>query len=227
MYKLKRILFLLLFFSILNDPLFAGSMASKYVSQPFIELGKSTFTTSEKTSLDVFEMYSPLDSLGRCGVAYAVICKEIMPTEKRGAIGMIKPTGWQTPQSKYDFVDGKYLYNRCHLIAFELSGENSNERNLVTGTRYMNINGMLPFENQVANHVNATNHHVLYKCTPIFEGDNLLCEGVQIEAYCIEDQGKSIDFNVFCYNVQPGVNIDYTTGENWLSSLNSIIEQKK
>ena len=136
-----------------------------------------------------------------------------MPTEERGKIGMVKPTGWHT--TKYDFVDGKYLYNRCHLIGYQLSAENANERNLITGTRYLNIQGMLPFENMAADYVKETNNHVLYRVTPIFEGDNHLALGVQMEALSVEDNGDGIKLNVFCYNVQPGVGIDYTTGDNW------------
>lgn len=168
------------------------------------------FTDDEYTT-DVFENYSELDSLGRCGVAYANVCQKLMPTEKRGNIGMVKPTGWHTV--KYDCVDGKYLYNRCHLIGFQLAGENANEKNLVTGTRYLNVDGMLPFENMVADYVKETNHHVLYRVTPIFEGDNLLASGVLMEAASVEDY--EIRFNVYVYNVQPGVNIDYATGDSW------------
>lgn len=221
---MKRIIKIFICIFVINcffNNVFSGTLAKQYkeYKNAYISLGISTFSDEEKQLLSPFEIYSPLDSLGRCGVAFANICREIMPTDERGSIGMIKPSGWQTPQSKYDFIEGKFLYNRCHLIAFELAGENANEQNLVTGTRYMNINGMLPFENQVANHVKSTNHHVLYRSTPIFEGNNLLCEGVQIEAYCVEEHGGSIDFNVFCYNVQPGVDIDYTTGKNWLSNF--------
>lgn len=168
------------------------------------------FTDDEYTT-DVFENYSELDSLGRCGVAYANVCQKLMPTEKRGNIGMVKPTGWHTV--KYDCVDGKHLYNRCHLIGFQLAGENANEKNLVTGTRYLNVDGMLPFENMVADYVKETNHHVLYRVTPIFEGDNLLASGVLMEAASVEDY--EIRFNVYVYNVQPGVNIDYATGDSW------------
>ncbi|MBQ0111411.1 MAG: DNA/RNA non-specific endonuclease [Oscillospiraceae bacterium] len=157
-----------------------------------------------------FESYSPLDSLGRCGVAFACIGKDLMPTEKRGDIGMIKPTGWQTV--KYDCVDGKYLYNRCHLIGFQLSGENANKRNLITGTRYLNIEGMLPFENMVADYVKESGNHVLYRVTPIFKGNNLLASGVTIEGWSVEDGGKEICFYVYCYNVQPNIYINYTNG---------------
>ena len=157
-----------------------------------------------------FEAYSSLDPLGRCGTAFACLGKDLMPTEDRGSIGQVKPSGWQT--AKYDIVDGKYLYNRCHLIGFQLSGENANERNLITGTRYLNVEGMLPFENMVADYVKETGNHVLYRITPIFEGDNLVASGVQMEGMSVEDRGESIQFNVYCYNVQPGVSIDYATG---------------
>ncbi len=159
-----------------------------------------------------WEFYSDLDILGRCGVTFACIGRDIMPTEPRGEIGMIKPTGWQT--AKYDNVDGKYLYNRCHLIGFQLTGENANEKNLVTGTRYMNVMGMLPFENMVADYIKETDNHVLYRVTPIFDGDDLLCHGVLMEAYSVEDGGEGICFNVFCYNVQPDIAIDYATGDS-------------
>lgn len=161
-----------------------------------------------------FEKYTSLDNLGRCGVAFACLGTETMPTEKRGEIGQVKPSGWVT--AKYDCVDGKYLYNRCHLIGFQLSAENANERNLITGTRYMNVQGMLPFENMVADYIKETGHHVLYRVTPVFEGYDLVAKGVQMEAYSVEDEGEGISFNVFCYNNQPGVSIDYATGESQL-----------
>lgn len=175
---------------------------------------KPFFTEAEYTT-DAFESYSDLDSLGRCGVAYANVCEEIMPTEERGAIGMIKPSGWHT--IKYDCVDGKYLYNRCHLIGYQLSGENANEKNLITGTRYLNVTGMLPYEDQVADYVHDTDNHVLYRVTPVFTGDNLVADGVEIEAASVEDKGASLQFHVFCYNVQPGVVIDYATGDSHLA----------
>ena len=156
-----------------------------------------------------------MDALNRCTVAYACVGIDTMPTEKRGNIGSVKPTGWQV--AKYDSVDGKYLYNRCHLIGFQLTAENANERNLITGTRYMNVDGMLPFENLVADYVKETDHHVLYRVTPIFSGDNLVADGVQMEAWSVEDAGEGVCFNVFVYNVQPGIEIDYATGESWLS----------
>ncbi len=161
-----------------------------------------------------YEYYSDLDSLGRCGVVYACIGTDLMPTEERGNIGSVKPSGWHTV--KYDIVDGKYLYNRCHLIGYQLSGENANVNNLITGTRYLNVEGMLPFENMVADYVKETGNHVLYRVAPVFEGDNLVASGVQIEAQSVEDQGEGILFNVYCYNVQPGVTIDYATGDSVL-----------
>lgn len=186
----------------------------EYSESPYIEInGNKPNFSAEEITTDVFEQYSELDSLGRCGVAYANICKELMPTEERGKIGQIKPSGWQTV--KYPgIVEGNYLYNRCHLIAFCLAGENANEKNLITGTRYMNAEGMLPFEETVANYVDETNHHVLYRVTPIFEGDNLVASGVEMEAYSVEDNGEGICFHVFVYNVQPGIEIDYATGDN-------------
>lgn len=170
---------------------------------------------SEDLTASSFEKYGSLDNLGRCTYAYANLSRETMPTEERGSIGMIKPTGWHTV--KYDNVDGKYLYNRCHLIGYQLSGENANRKNLITGTRYMNTEGMLPFENMVADYIRETNQHVLYRVTPIFEGNNLLASGVHMEAMSVEDKGKGIRFNVFVYNIQPGIDLDYTNGESCLS----------
>lgn len=190
-------------------PEFDETSAYVIINDNIPEFDESEYTTES------FEIYSELDSLGRCGVAYANICQEIMPTEERGEIGSIKPTGWHTV--KYDIVDGKYLYNRCHLIGYQLAGENANEKNLITGTRYLNIEGMLDFENEVADYVEETGNHVLYRVTPIFEEDNLLASGVQIEAYSVEDNGEGICFNVYCYNAQPGVTIDYETGDSELS----------
>ncbi len=186
-----------------------------YSGKPYLTLNDNVpqFYDSEKTAAS-FEKYSELDSLDRCGVATAVIGQDIMPTEERGAIGQVKPSGWQTV--KYDCVDGKYLYNRCHLIGFQLTGENANEKNLITGTRYMNVDGMLPFENMVADYVKETGNHVAYRVTPHFEGQNLVASGVQMEAYSIEDEGEGISFNVYCYNVQPGVQINYADGTSTL-----------
>ncbi len=172
------------------------------------------FTDDEITTAS-YEQYGALDSYGRCTTAIACIGTDLMPTEERGSIGMIKPTGWN--QNKYPgIVDSEppYLYNRCHLIGYQLTGENANERNLVTGTRYMNVDGMLPYENEVASYIKNTGNHVMYRVTPIFEDSNLLCSGVQMEAYSVEDSGKGVSFNVYCYNVQPGVIIDYTDGSN-------------
>ena len=172
------------------------------------------FTPAEITD-EAFETYSALDDLGRCGVTCASVGPELMPTEERGAIGSVKPTGWHT--AKYDCVDGKYLYNRCHLIGYQLTGENANEQNLITGTRYLNMEGMLPFENMVADYVEETGNHVMYRVTPIFEGDDLLAKGVLMEGCSVEDEGAGILYCVFAYNVQPGVEIDYATGESWLA----------
>lgn len=186
-----------------------------YEGNSFVILddNKPAFSKQDRERTDAFETYSDLDELGRCGVAYANICKELMPTEERGAIGMVKPTGWHTV--KYDNVEGKYLYNRCHLIGYQLAGENANEKNLITGTRYLNVTGMLKFEDQVADYVKATDHHVLYRVTPVFEEDNLVATGVEMEAYSVEDKGEGVSFHVFVYNVQPGIVIDYATGESW------------
>ena len=172
------------------------------------------FTEDDYTTKS-YEYYSPLDELGRCGVVMACIGEDIMPTGERGEIGQVKPTGWVT--AKYDFVDGKYLYNRCHLIGWQLTGENANEQNLITGTRYMNVDGMLPFENMVDDYIEETGNHVLYRVTPIFKNSELVARGVTIEAWSVEDNGEGICFNVYCYNNQPGVEIDYATGKSRLS----------
>ncbi|MGN0311806.1 MAG: DNA/RNA non-specific endonuclease [Lachnospiraceae bacterium] len=171
------------------------------------------FTGEQKQSTAAFENYSELDELGRCGVAFANICKELMPTEERQPIGQVRPSGWHTV--KYNgLVDGNYLYNRCHLIAFQLAGENANEKNLITGTRYFNVEGMLPFEEMVGDYVRETGNHVLYRVTPIYEENNLVASGVQMEAWSVEDEGEGICFNVYCYNVQPGVEIHYLDGSS-------------
>ncbi len=191
-------------------PVSLGSVPA-FSNKPYVAVNgnKPNFSVSDFTT-KVFEKYSSLDSLGRCGVAFANVCKETMPTKERGSIGMIKPSGWHI--AKYDFVDGKYLYNRCHLIGYQLTAENANQNNLITGTRYLNVEGMLPFENMVADYVKETGHHVLYRVTPVFKGNNLVADGVQMEAESVEDKGKGVSFNVFCYNNQPGVKIDYATG---------------
>ena len=188
-----------------------------YSGTPYTEVnGNQPYFTEEELTTQSFETYSELDSLGRCGMAYANVGQDLMPTEPRGEIGAVKPTGWHLV--KYDNVDGKYLYNRCHLIAYMLAAENANPQNLITGTRYLNVQGMLPFETKVCDYVKNTGNHVLYRVTPIFDGDNLLADGVLMEAYSVEDVGEGIQFCVFAYNVQPGIGIDYATGDNWAES---------
>lgn len=188
----------------------------EYTGEPYIAVdGNEPDFSEEERTANTFESYSELDSLGRCGAAYACIGRDLMPAEERGSIGQVKPTGWQTV--KYENVDGKYLYNRCHLIGYQLTGENANEKNLITGTRYMNVDGMLPFENMVADYVKETGNHVLYRVTPVFEEDDLLANGVQMEALSVEDEGADISYNVFVYNVQPGISIDYATGDSAVS----------
>mgnify|MGYP001035089778 FL=1 len=184
-------------------PAYAGEpYVAVNANQPFFE--ETDYTT------EAFETYSELDDLGRCGPAYACVGTELMPTEDRESISSVTPSGWINVE-----YDGQYLYNRCHLIGFQLTGENANERNLITGTRYMNVDGMLPFENLVADYVKETDNHVLYRVTPAFAGTELVARGVEMEAYSVEDQGRGVCFHVYCYNVQPGVEIDYATGENW------------
>lgn len=184
-----------------------------YDGKPYVVINDNDpdFTDADMTTTS-FESYGELDGLGRCTTAFANIGKDLMPAEKRGPIGEVKPTGWQT--AKYDNVDGKYLYNRCHLIGYQLTGENANEKNLITGTRYLNVDGMLPFENMVADYIKETNNHVLYRVTPVFSGDNLVASGVQMEAESVEDNGDGILFNVYCFNAQPGIAIDYATGDS-------------
>nr|WP_125116137.1 DNA/RNA non-specific endonuclease [Agathobaculum sp. Marseille-P7918] len=188
----------------------------QYAGAPYTEIHNNIpFFTDDEITNQSFETYSPLDALGRCGVAFACVGQDLMPTEERGSIGQVKPSGWHLV--KYDCVDGKYLYNRCHLIGYQLTAENANERNLITGTRYLNIEGMLPFENQVADYVLQTGNHVLYRVTPFFEDDNLLASGVLMEGYSVEDSGNNICFCIYAYNIQPGVQIDYATGESVLA----------
>ncbi len=191
--------------SLSSIPAFSG--------KPYVAINNNvpSFSNSDLTTKS-YEYYSELDYLGRCGVVIACVGQDLMPTEERGSIGQVKPTGWHTV--KYDCVDGKYLYNRCHLIGYQLSGENANTKNLITGTRYMNVDGMLPFENLVADYVKETDNHVLYRVTPIFEGNNLLATGVQMEAYSVEDDGDGICFNVFVYNAQPQITINYANGDS-------------
>jgi len=182
-----------------------------FSDEPFVEINHNIpYFTEREYKTEAYEDYSKLDKLGRCGVASACVCRETMPTEKRGNISHIKPTGWQSIQ--YDFVDGKSLYNRCHLIGFQLTAENANNRNLITGTRYMNTEGMLPFENMVADYVKETKNHVMYRVTPVFDGNNLVARGVEMEAYSVEDSGEGVSFNVYVYNNQPGVTINYADG---------------
>lgn len=195
--------------SVQNVPAFSG--------EPYIVINNNQpeFEDSELVTKS-YEFYSDLDSLGRCGYAMACIGYDLMPTEDRGSIGQVKPSGWQTV--KYDFVDGKYLYNRCHLIGYQLTGENANKKNLITGTRYLNVEGMLPFENMVADYVKETKNHVLYRVTPIYDGDSLVARGVQMEAFSVEDNGEGICFHIYAYNNQPGVTIDYATGDSFATS---------
>lgn len=192
----------------------ADDMASLvYQGEPYVVINDNNpdFTEADMTTVS-FESYGELDVLGRCTTAFANIGKDLMPAEKRGSIREVKPTGWQT--AKYDNVDGKYLYNRCHLIGYQLTGENANAKNLITGTRYLNVDGMLPFENMVADYIKETGNHVLYRVTPVFSGDNLVASGVQMEAESVEDNGDGILFNVYCFNAQPGIAIDYATGNS-------------
>ena len=205
---------------------FSLSDVPAYSGKAYISVNGNVpyFTAAELTTTS-FETYSDLDTLGRCGVTYACIGQDLMPTKERGSIGMVKPTGWHTVRYD-DLVDGKYLYNRCHLIGYQLTGENANTQNLITGTRYLNIEGMLPFENMVADYIQETNNHVLYRVTPIFEGNNLLANGVLMEGYSVEDKGAGVSYCVFAYNVQPGIEIDYATGESKLADSAQQEEQK-
>lgn len=208
--------------SVMDVPEFSGD---PYV---IINDNEPEFSESDMTQT-AYEHYSELDALGRCGYAMACVGKEIMPTEDRGSIGQVKPSGWHTV--KYDFVDGKYLYNRCHLIGYQLTGENANARNLITGTRYLNVEGMLPFENMVADYVKETGNHVLYRVTPVFDGDSLVARGVQMEAKSIEDSGEGICFNIYAYNNQPGVCINYPDGTSTLAeeipTMNTVASSNK
>ena len=204
-------------FTLSDVPVFSGS--PYYVvnnNEPF-------FYEGDKKLTEAFEEYAPLDNLGRCGVTVANVCLELMPTESRGDISSVYPSGWKlngkSNNNQYDtsLVDGGRIYNRCHLIGFQLAGENANKQNLITGTRYMNVTGMLPFENMVADYVKETGNHVLLRVTPIYDGNDLVARGVLMEAWSIEDEGDGVCYNVFCYNVQPGIEINYATGENWLA----------
>ena len=197
------------YYDLANIPEYSGK---EYI---YINNNEPVFD-SKYINTNSFESYSDLDYLGRSGTAFANISIELMPTEKRGSIGMIKPSGWN--QKKYDIVDGKYLYNRCHLIGYQLTGENANEKNLITCTRQTNVGAMLDFENKVASYIKETKNHVLYRSTPIFEGNNLLASGIHLEGLSIEDNGEGIKFNVYIYNVQDGIKINYLNGENYLEN---------
>ena len=198
-----------------DEPPISLDEVPEFSGDPFVIInGGIPFFTEEEITSKSYESYSELDELGRCGVAIACIGRDIMPTEDRGDISDVKPTGWHTV--KYDCVSGKYLYNRCHLIGYQLTGENDNEKNLVTGTRFMNWDGMVEFENMIADYIKDTGNHVMYRVTPIFKGYDLVCRGVLMEAYSVEDEGAGIKFNVYCYNNQPGVVIDYYDGSSYL-----------
>lgn len=190
---------------------FSLASVPAYSGKPYAVINKNVpfFTKADRVSRS-YEKYSQLDNLGRCGTAMANVGRDLMPTTKRGKIGQVKPSGWHL--AKYDCVDGKYLYNRCHLIGYQLTAENANPCNLITGTRYLNVQGMLPFENMVADYVKETGKHVLYRVTPVFKGNNLVAHGVLMEAMSTEDGGRSVLFNIYCYNVQPQISIDYKTG---------------
>lgn len=199
-----------------ESAVFSLSMVPEYGKKPYAVINGNVpyFTEDEITDVS-FERYSELDSLGRCGAAFASVGSDLMPEEERGEIGAVRPSGWQTV--KYDIVDGKYLYNRCHLIGYQLTGENANPKNLITGTRYLNINGMLDFENMTGDYIRWSGNHVMYRVTPYYSGDELVARGVLMEARSVEDNGKGICFCVWCYNVQPGVSIDYATGKSTLA----------
>ncbi len=201
--------------SSMTEDMYTVDTVPAFNGSPYIAIhgNEPQFTAAELVT-EGYETYAPLDLLGRCGTAVACVGREMMPTEERGSIGSVKPSGWQTV--KYDIVDGKYLYNRCHLIGYQLTGENANVQNLITGTRYLNIEGMLPFENMVADYVKETGNHVMYRVTPIYDGVNLVARGVQMEARSVEDDGEGISFNVFAYNAQPGVSINYLNGDSML-----------
>ena len=222
------VLLALILYFILPEPEPAPSVSLEqvpaYSGEPYVILNENIpLFTQEEITDESYEYYGDLDRLNRCTYTMASIGQDLMPTEERGSIGQVKPTGWVT--AKYDFVDGKYLYNRCHLIGFQLTGENANEANLITGTRYMNVDGMLPFENMVADYIKETGNHVLYRVIPVFEGEHLVADGVTMEAWSVEDNGEGICFYVYVYNVQPGVEIDYATGESQLALADSNTDE--
>ncbi len=210
---------LALFFCVRVEAAVVKPELPAYSSSPYTEVNGNVpcFLESQKATTVSREYYPELDSLGRCRTVFAVLGKDLMPTQERGEIGMVRPSGWHTVKYS-DVIADNYLYNRCHLIGYQLSGENANEKNLITGTRYLNIEGMLPFENKVARYIENTGNHVLYRVKPVFEGNNLVASGVEMEAWSVEDSGKGISFNVYCYNVQPGIEIDYATGDSKLGS---------
>lgn len=200
-----------------KEPSYSLKDIPDYQGEDYVIINNNEpYFDEDELTLEPKEEYSPLDSLGRCGVATALVGIETMPTEERGSIGMVKPSGWHL--AKYDIVSGKYLYNRCHLIGYQLTGENANTKNLITCTSHLNKTVMVDFENDVANYVKDTHNHVLYRVTPIYEFDNLVASGVLMEAYSIEDNGKGIKFNIYAYNVQEGIEIDYKTGDSSLKS---------
>ena len=205
-----------------NQPSFSLEDIPEFSGEPYVVLedNQPAFTQEDLTA-GSFEEYTPLDVLGRCGAAFAMVGLDTMPTRDRESISQVKPSGWQTAEYDTDLVDGGYLYNRCHLIGFQLTGENANEENLITGTRYLNVEGMLPFENLVADYVKETGNHVLYRATPVFSGTELVARGVELEALSVEDSGDGVCFHVYCYNNQPGITIDYATGDSWLSGTDS------
>ena len=205
-----------------NQPSFSLEDIPEFSGEPYVVLedNQPAFTQEDLTA-GSFEEYTPLDVLGRCGAAFAMVGLDTMPTRDRESISQVKPSGWQTAEYDTDLVDGGYLYNRCHLIGFQLTGENANEENLITGTRYLNVEGMLPFENLVADYVKETGNHVLYRATPVFSGTELVARGVELEALSVEDSGDGVCFHVYCYHNQPGSTIDYATGDSWLSGTDS------
>lgn len=205
-----------------NAPQYSESIQNvpPFSNKPYVILHNNLPEFAEGDFTEkAYEYYSELDYLGRCGYAIACVGRELMPKEDRESISQVKPSGWK--QAQYDIVDGENLYNRCHLIGFQLTGENANERNLITGTRYMNVEGMLPFENMIADYIKETDNHVLYRVTPVYNGNDLVAKGVQLEAKSVEDDGEGICFHVYVYNNQPGIQINYTNGESWLIGDNS------
>ena len=220
-YKLKRNIFIIViiiivgfYYDEIEKYLNTSYANSEYLNERYTIIDDNIPNFSDDYALTSFESYSDLDDLGRAGIALANLSIDLMPTKEREYIGMIKPSGWQI--AKYDFIDGKYLYNRCHLIAYQLTGQNANPKNFITCTRQMNAEVMNQFENQVANYIRKTKNHVLYRVTPVFEDNNLLAKGIQLEAKSVEDNGKGLQFNVFIYNIQDNIEINYLDGSNHL-----------